>query len=211
MNTESILKSIGLHASEISVYIFLLENGPSLLQDVSRETKIGRTNCYNVLNSLKEKNLIFELSQDAPKIYSAYEPESLISYVETKRNSVKSLVADLHLRQFKSSHKPKFDFSLGVNSLKNLLLSTFTARNVFSVGLNELLKLNGIVLLEWFVRETTARTITHFDIPSGEPRSAIVVYNNSVSFVEVTNDVYISTLTNPHIAKQMIGLIKNQR
>ena len=210
MDVNLILKNIGLHNSEISVYIFLLENGPSSLQNVSRETKISRTNCYTVLSGLKEKKLILEHTEPGSKIYSALDPESLVAFVENKRRSVESLLGELHRRQLKSSHKPKFESVTGINGLRSLLLSTFTSTEVLSSGLTELLKSNGVLLFNWYQQELSARHILNFDTPSDDHRNATLVFDHSVSFVNIDTEIYVSTLTSPSIAGQMYNLLRNK-
>lgn len=58
MNIESSLSDLGLNKSEIKMYLYLVEKGPSIIQNVSRETFITRSNCYYVVRLLLNKGLV---------------------------------------------------------------------------------------------------------------------------------------------------------
>ena len=52
------LKKVGLTDGEIKAYTFLLLNGPSTANKISKSTGLNRSNLYTILNSLANKNLI---------------------------------------------------------------------------------------------------------------------------------------------------------
>ena len=61
------LKEVGLKQNESEIYLFLLQNGISTPPQISRGTHIARTNCYNILNSLKEKDVVEEENRGKKK------------------------------------------------------------------------------------------------------------------------------------------------
>ena len=63
------LREIGLKQNESEVYLFLLQNGISTPPVIARGTNIARTNCYNILGSLKEKGVVDEQLKGKRKEY----------------------------------------------------------------------------------------------------------------------------------------------
>jgi sugar-specific transcriptional regulator TrmB len=88
MDLANQLKQAGLNISEIKIYIYLLENGLSTPPKVSQGTFVARTNCYNVLQSLKEKGLIEEQLIRSRKAYLASDPESIVRSLQKKKEVI---------------------------------------------------------------------------------------------------------------------------
>lgn len=61
---EKILQEIGLNEKEAVVYETILETGPvearKILKKISKKIKTTRSNLYNILASLKKKELLIE-------------------------------------------------------------------------------------------------------------------------------------------------------
>ena len=108
------LKQIGLNESEATVYLDLLENGLSTPPNVSRRTKIARTNCYNVINSLISKNLISAQLAGKRKAYIANNPSSLIMLVEGTRSLAMAALPDLEAIRATHAGKPAIKFYSGL-------------------------------------------------------------------------------------------------
>lgn len=125
------LKQFGLNQSEISIYLFLLENGVSTPPIVSRGTSITRTNCYNVLNELKVKGLISEQETGKRKSYVARDPESLILSLDKKREIASRLVPDLRALYTTQKNKPKIRFFNGVKEVEQLYKISLSAKQIF--------------------------------------------------------------------------------
>ena len=107
MNIVKQLKDVGLHQSEIDVYLYLLGNGYSTPPQVSRGTKIARTNCYNVLSSLKDKGLIKEEQRRKRKVYLASDPEALLLSLEKKKMALEGVIPDLKALFITQKNKPQ--------------------------------------------------------------------------------------------------------
>src|SRR6185295_4136554 len=89
------LRDIGLKQNESEIYLWLLENGLSTPPQISRGTNIARTNCYNILKSLLEKDVVDEKLKGKKKVYIARDPKALKLNLERKIESVTRLLPDL--------------------------------------------------------------------------------------------------------------------
>ena len=85
MELQTQLKKAGLTESEISIYLYLLQQGQSTPPQISIGTGIARTNCYHVLRSLKEQGLIKEEETKKRKAYLATDPQALLLNIEKKK------------------------------------------------------------------------------------------------------------------------------
>ncbi len=116
MIIEQQLRQFGLTPSEITVYLFLLEHGVSSPPQVAKGTKITRTNCYHVLESLKHEGLISEQEKGKRKVYIACDPEALLRRFDLRRESLSQIVPDLRARYVVQKNKPIIKFLTGGRS-----------------------------------------------------------------------------------------------
>ncbi len=73
------MKQFGLSEYEIKAYLGLLEQYPVNGYTLSKETGIPRSRIYDVIRSLKEKQLIFELQEGDTKKYKPLSPQMLVN------------------------------------------------------------------------------------------------------------------------------------
>ena len=57
------LKTLNLSDKEIDIYLYLLNNGPSLAPNIINKTGLNRTNVYTLISSLSDKGLVIEKSE----------------------------------------------------------------------------------------------------------------------------------------------------
>jgi predicted transcriptional regulator len=134
MELQKQLKIAGLNHSEITVYLFLLENGLSTPPAVSRGTKIARTNCYNVLEELQNKGLIEEQTVGKRKAYLAKDPDALIRALEQKKEAIAHVLPDLRGLYTLQKNKPKIRYYDGLEQVKEIYLSTLVSTKVYGIG-----------------------------------------------------------------------------
>lgn len=134
MDIQQTLRSFDLNKTEIAVYLFLLKNGPAYPTDVSRETKVARTNCYNVLKKLHEADLVTEALVGRRKKYQAKDPSSLRQIVEKKKDILKNLLPELSALYFFNRNKPVVEFFSGLENIKQLFDKTIGAENLVIYG-----------------------------------------------------------------------------
>lgn len=137
MTTEQTLHDLGLHKSEITVYLFLLENGLSTPPQIARGTNIARTNCYNILESLETKDLIEEQIQGKRKAYLASDPGALLRSWERKKELVERALPDLRALYTTQKNKPKIRFYEGVDGIQEIYHQTLSAKKLHGISSTE--------------------------------------------------------------------------
>jgi len=131
------LREIGLKQNESEVYLFLLQNGISTPPVIARGTNIARTNCYNILTSLKEKDVIDEQNKGKRKAYIARDPKSLKLNLERKIESLERLVPDLEAMYVTQKNKPLFRFYDSWEEVKEIYKLIFEVKEVWALGSTE--------------------------------------------------------------------------
>lgn len=190
MDINSALKLIGLNQSEITVYLFLLENGATTPPIVSHETKIARTNCYNILGELKVKGLIEEQERGKRKAYLAKNPEALIQSLEKRKELVQRILPDLQGLYTTQKNKPKIRFYDGLEEIKDIYEQSLQSEKVMMVGSIEQLHALLPGYLEHYFVEVKKRGIIVYQI-LGEYRNE---FNKTK---ELLNDLYDTRLLPP--------------
>jgi sugar-specific transcriptional regulator TrmB len=228
MDISQQLKIAGLNHSEITVYLFLLENGISTPPIVSRGTKIARTNCYNILNSLKDQGLIEQQILKKRKAYLATDPQSLVRTLQKKKEAIEQILPDLRGLYTTQKNKPKIRFYEGFDQVREIYHQTLSAKEIFAIGstkqINELMP----GYLEYYFEEVRKRGIFFKDIltNNSEPTSKdsknflkglyeakllpekypdlptdILIWNNNIALINLKEPVFGTILNNPLLAQ----------
>lgn len=129
------LIKFGLTDKEASVYLALMEMGPSSVTEVSKKTKITRTNGYHILNALVTKGLVSTYEEKSKMVFIAESPERLIVMLEEQLKAMEDNVqrAKKVLPEFKAiyrnpSGRLKVKFYEGVEGIISAYEDTLTAR-----------------------------------------------------------------------------------
>ena len=128
------LKALGLNRTETRIYLYLLEQGLSTPPQIARGTGITRTNCYNILESLKEKDLIAEQTQGKRKAYLARDPEALVRSLERKKEIINEILPQLRGLYTTQKNKPKIKFYDGVEQIKEIYRQSLLVRFQSKIG-----------------------------------------------------------------------------
>lgn len=113
------LKSIGLSSSEAKVYIGLLKQGVCSVTELSRRTKMHRSNVYGVLDTLISKGLVLKTFDGMKNVFCLTSPSCLSSYLKLKEGDVDSILPDLEKMQKASTSSLKVCVFQGTTSLRN--------------------------------------------------------------------------------------------
>jgi len=89
------LKKLGLTDYESKVYLALLEIGEGTSGDVIKKADIHTGKIYEILESLKNKGLISEVSKNNIKQYSATEPKRIFDYLNVKKRELEKTEKDI--------------------------------------------------------------------------------------------------------------------
>ena len=164
MDAETELKNLGLHKSEIRVYLYLLENGLATPPQVAKGTGIARTNCYHVLRELEEKQLIQIQASGKRKSYLARDPESIVASLERKREAATRVVPELRELYTTQKNKPKIRFFTGLEEVQEIYRQSLTAEKIYGIGSTEHLEAVDKKFFDWYVRELGERKIIFDDL-----------------------------------------------
>jgi len=90
-----ILHSLGLLDSEIRTYLTALENGPSTVLDIAKETKLSRQATYVAIESLTKRGLMSSLLRGKKRLYASEPPAKLLAYAQRHDAEMHERVRDL--------------------------------------------------------------------------------------------------------------------
>lgn len=85
-NIINLMKNLGLTEYEVKAYLSLLENNPLNGYALSKQSGIPRSRIYEIIDSLKKKQIIFEHLKDSSASYSPLEPKLLINKLTDEFN-----------------------------------------------------------------------------------------------------------------------------
>lgn len=91
----SLLESIGLMPSEAKVYLASLELGPSPAQAIAQKSGISRTAAYDAISQLSERGLMSSSMVGKKQLYSAEDPERIVSYLKEEQQKFTSKIEDM--------------------------------------------------------------------------------------------------------------------
>ena len=144
------LKSIGLSKTETIVYLDLVKNKPSLANEITRRTKVHKSNTYEALNGLIAKGFVEEVFKANKRFFSARDPRFLIDYLYQKEMEMKQIIP-LITSSFNedSYNEQEVSLSNGIVAARNSMLDLLKSDSEicsYSVpsGILE-------VLGEWFI------------------------------------------------------------
>lgn len=116
MNLEETLRKIGLSESEASVYLACLLAGSNSVKEISKHTKIERTNLYRVIERLQKKGLVEVVYQGLKKNYKAVNPNVLSGILQKTEEEFKNALPNL-VSLYSDSESIKIKISKGEKSL----------------------------------------------------------------------------------------------
>src|SRR3989344_3595036 len=107
------LKEAGLTENESKVYLALIDLGPSLAGEVSRNTGLHRRTIYDVTEMLIKKGLIGYIVQNNRKLFQASNPERLLQLIKEKEMIINPIVQGLKSKYNKTKEKEETNFYKG--------------------------------------------------------------------------------------------------
>lgn len=171
---EADLKQFGLNKSEAKIYLYLLGSGLSTPPQIAKGTGIARTNCYNILSSLREQGLIEAQANNKRKAYLARDPESIVSGLERRRKAAERLVPELRALYSSEKNKPKIRYFDGWEEVKEIFRETLSADVILALGSTEKVDSVDEKFLAWYTQALDERKIIFRDIltAASEERTA---------------------------------------
>lgn len=120
MTLPDTLKQIGFEDREIKVYLALLELGESTVLPISQKAGLKRTYCYDILESLRKKELVSHIEKQGRRRYSAEDPSRIESLLQQKLADFAQILPELKSIHNQSPAKPKIRFYEGADAVMML-------------------------------------------------------------------------------------------
>lgn len=158
------LQQLGLHKSEIIIYLYILEQGQSSPPNIAKDTHIAITNSYHILHSLKTKGLISEQLNEKRKVYIANDPQAIVHMLDLKKKTAEQVVPDLRGLFKLQKNKPKIRFYDGLEQVKEIYLSTLSARKIYGFGSTKLLSGLAPDLYKYYLNQLRQKEVIFYDI-----------------------------------------------
>ena len=139
------LKSIGLTAGEIKVYMALLKESEQTKTSLAINAKVSSSKVYEIASRLTDKGLVNSMKIDGVKTFSAADPASLSRYIQQKEKELqeeRELVEELipRIKEIQQRHESKVGFELH-NGWEGLKTASFEAleqspkgSRIFAIG-----------------------------------------------------------------------------
>ncbi len=126
MNTETLSK-IGLTKGESNVYITLLKLGNTSTGQLIRDSNVSRSKVYDVLERLKQKGLVTEVTKRNIRFFEATNPKRILDYlnyqkedIEKKIEESKQIVSDLNKLRNLQLEKQEAKIYSGIEGIKTV-------------------------------------------------------------------------------------------
>jgi len=159
MSIKELLISIGLSKKEVKIYLSTIRMQPSKAKDIALMSEIARPTTYDILDTLKEKNLIDEFEVDGIKYFSAKDPSSIVQYIEDKarlfenyKKQAKNLLPELEILKYSESNRPEIIFlepETAIKKLKSLIKESDECNIFFNVDSNNYKIQNMLKKISW--------------------------------------------------------------
>lgn len=135
-NTAQILAKLGLNDIEQRVYLFGIKIPPMVVSALSKQVGLTRSNAYNIISSLQEKGLCWNLGAEYGRKIKFAEPEKLMSLYQNKIIALKEIESDV--RKISESLKtetyagpviqPRVQYFQGTEGVKKLYSDSLTSK-----------------------------------------------------------------------------------
>ncbi len=129
------LTSLGLTSQQSSLYLKLLELGPSSVGNITKHLSIARISCYDTLNRLISRGLVSYINTRGAKLYQATPPQSLLDIAKEHQlaatqqtKTIEHLLPQLQKIQHRTSpdetNATIYKTKQGMKSIFELMLTT---------------------------------------------------------------------------------------
>lgn len=131
------LIKLGFNQGEAKIYIALLNSGDLTATELAIKTGLGRTNIYNYVKSLGEKNLVSDYERNSKVFFQASDPKELYSMLDIQKKELNNLSLE-HLnllprfdKLYRQQNKaPKIKMYLGKKDWKKLMKTIYLEQEV---------------------------------------------------------------------------------
>ncbi len=121
---NEILKQLGISDKEARVYLAALELGTASAKEISIKAGIQRTHFYDLSRQLIEMGLLRQVAEGKKAMFTATDPEMLVSLQQQKARELERILPQLKAIQNNSEEKPKISYYQGVAGINQINADT---------------------------------------------------------------------------------------
>ncbi|MBU0894403.1 MAG: helix-turn-helix domain-containing protein [Nanoarchaeota archaeon] len=161
----TLFKEYGLSEKEIQIYLFLVRKNELTAYKISKETKIHRSTCYDVLERLISKGFISQIEEGNKKVFSANNITNVIANLKDKETILTSIIPKIQrLEQKQDRYVKVLESPLSQKEFYNNLLSLIkqgklTFVYLLSPGPSEGSKLSTNIFIERIINEAISKRL----------------------------------------------------
>jgi len=133
----SAFESVGIPPTQTLVYMDLLKNKESTATNISKRTKMHRSNVYDTLTKLKERNLVYLSTKEGRKVFAALPIDIILNEEREKIENLKFAMNYIKTT-YTTGNTPKVYTLEGLSSVKSILFSLLEKKSeIWIYGLAE--------------------------------------------------------------------------
>jgi len=166
----SLLK-LGFSKEESKIYLTCLESGSLPVSVISRNTNIGRINCYHYIEKLIEKEFLLEEKKSGVKYFFAENPQVIIKKQKEKINIAQNILPEMLAIASATPQKPKIQFFEGTEGIEKIfekMLQFPSAEIVSFSNFKSLQNISKEYIKNHFTKRATLKIKTRFITPDSQ-------------------------------------------
>ncbi len=133
---NTLLEQLGLDSNQITVYNYLLQNGPSKARTITKNTRLSRGLVYHALDDLIKSKLVEKNDpKGAVATFTPLHPSALKGVVDNKLHQITNIKnhLDSEIGSFISmynltNNKPGIEFYEGIKGVEKVIYDTLTSK-----------------------------------------------------------------------------------
>ncbi len=129
---EDFLISMGFKKNEVAIYLALLAVGTASVLELSRKTKIHRSNVYDILRTLIGKGLVFQTNKET-KVFTARPLRGFFEFIKSKEVELESAIKEFESRRMVKDAAEKIKISKGRFAFQSALFNFLNSKSDIKV------------------------------------------------------------------------------
>ena len=167
MNLIEQLERLDLKGRQAKVYLALLQLGSASAIEIAKYTKLKHPTVYDVLDLLREKQLVCETLSGRRRLFSPENPARLAEIENRRKEALDAVLPDLHALYRDGEKRPRvhyYEGAEGGEALRAALLDVRSKEFFYFGAVQEMLKLSSPEREAEYVRQRIRRGIWSWSI-----------------------------------------------
>jgi sugar-specific transcriptional regulator TrmB len=136
MRPKTLIEQLGYSPQEAAVYLAALELGGSTATDIAKKARIPRTSANLIIASLNKKGLMTAYIQRKRKMWSAENPEKLLTALKEREVALTEALPTLQSLRHDDAAKPKIRAYTGIDEIHQIMNDVIESKQHISVLLS---------------------------------------------------------------------------